>query len=1177
MAAGDLALNLILKATDQTGGVIGDVGRELNGVGGPLQAVAGLAVAAGAGMAGLAAVSIKAAGDLQQQVTMLVTTAGESAKNVQMVTEGIKNMAVETGTSTDQLAKGLYLIESAGYHGADGLKVLQAAAQGAKAENADLGTVANTLTSLMADYKMSADQATAGMNGLIATVSSGKTNLQTMSLAMGNVLPIASSLHVSFDQVAGAMAIMTNGGMTAQRASMNLAFALRALGAPSTKAQGALENIGISAEQLHQVLMNQGLPAALQMIEDHLYKKFPKGSAAAVDAYKTIMGGAAGYNVALQIANGNLGSYEKNIAKIAEAMKKAGGSVEGFAEVQNNFNFKVDQAKEAVQVFLISIGQALLPIAGQFVGQFTKMVMWLSQYENKTHLAETAGKLLVAGIQQLVTWFNQMVSRGQQVVDFFQKNELAMSTLKGIAVGVFAVMIAGFTGWAIAAGAAAVETVIAAAPFILLGAAVAGVAALFIHFYQTSPQFKSFIDGIVQWLRQAWSFIQQNFLPVVQKIGQFFMQYVWPILVQVGQYIGNQFKQVWADLVNMFNTQLKPSWDEMVKAIGPAMPALQMLGALIVGVVVVALVLLAGIIVGLVKAFAGLLSGLIAIVGGVTEFFTGLATMLEGWMAFVSDLLTGKWSRLGEDLKTIWTGISMMWKGLWDTVAAIFQTFWYVISGFFTGLWDTVVGIFTRIYNDLVGHSIIPDLVNGIISWFNKLPTFFTQLLTNILNWFKQQWDNILKAVQTAWTNIANLVQNAWTQYLQPKFNALMTQLTNWGNTLKTNFGTWATNAINWFATQINNGVTGVKTAVTNVATAIKNILGIQSPAKEGPLSTSDQWMPNMVTMFAQGIDKNAPKVTAATNRLATNINTSFANMNANVDTNVNSINNKMQLLSTNTQTQANNVSSQFMTLSSNIDTSTANINSSIGNVNTNVSTAFQQVGQNAQNASSTVNSASSSITSTAQSAQGSADFAASGIKTTFGQTTQYASQTVQSVSQSAVAMNQNAADAKQHSAEATKAIIDNIKSTLMGDAKGQLTSFVQFVTQTAQTVQAEIMYAANGIGVLLGHSVPKEGPLKDDDKWGLHFTENIVNGIKSGTPAIMSATTTIADTIKNGLQVDSSGQIRLKADLLANSNPSANNKPMVITVHLDKKVIAKAVTNYQQTELRVQGAIRGV
>lgn len=1173
MAAGDLALNLILKATDQTGGAIGDVSRELNGVGGPLKAVAGLAVAAGAGMAGLAVVSIKAAADLQQSVTQLVTTANEDAKNVGLVTEGIKNMAIETATSTDQLAKGMYVVESAGYHGANGLKVLQAAAQGAKTENADLAVVTKTLTAVMTDYHMQGTQATSAMDGLIKAVSLGNTNLQSLALAMGNVLPIASSLHISFPQVAGAMSIMTNAGMTAQRASMNLAFALRSLGAPSSKAQGALQEIGISAEQLHQVLTNQGLPAALQMIEDHLYKKFPKGSAAAVDAYKTIMGGAAGYNVALMIANGNLGQYEGNINLIAQAMKNAGGSVEGFEMAQQNFNFKMDQAKQAVQVFLITIGQALLPIAGQFVSQFTKMVQWVTQYENKTHLAETAGKMLVSGIQQLVVLFNQMVEKGQQVIAFFQKNELAMSMLKGVAVGLFAVIAAGFAIWAINAAIAAAASIAAAAPFILLGAAVAAVAGLFIHFYQTSPQFKSFIDNIINGLRQAWMFIQQNFLPVVEKIGQFFMTYVWPILVQIGQYIGNQFKQVWADLVNMFNTQLKPSWDEVVKAFGPAMPALKMLGALVVGVVIVALVLLTGIIVGLVKAVAGLLSGLIAIIGGVTEFFTGLATMIEGWMAFVSDLLTGKWSKLGGDLKTIWTGISMMWKGLWDTVGAIFQTFWYVISGFFTGLWDTIVGIFTRIYNDLVGHSIIPDLINGIISWFNKLPSFFTQLLTNILNWFKQQWDNISKAVQNAWTAIATLVQNAWTQYLQPKFNALMTQLTAWGTTLKNNFGTWATNAINWFATQITNGITGVKTAVTGVAQAIKNIIGIQSPAKEGPLSTSDQWMPNMMRMFANGINISLPLVSLAINKVALTISTQFTNLNTNVKTATNNINNQLLLLNTNVQTQTQTLSTKFSTLSTNIQQQTQQINTNIQSVNQIAQPAFQQIGQSAQNTGIQVQQAGGQITTSMQQTSTNVQQTGSTMQVVFGNTSKASSTVVTTVDANTQQVNKSLENIKTSNDRITHDVLKVIDDVLNGDALGAMKHFLDGVQQFGNAAVEQAKADAAAIANILGHTKPKEGPLRNDDLWGKHMVENIVGGMKAETPSLISAVNQMTDIMTQAnipLALGSNGTIRIISS-------SANDKPMVINVHLDKKIIAKAVTNYQQTELRVQGAIRGV
>ena len=86
-------------------------------------------------------------------------------------------MAGKVGVSADDLAKGMYLIESAGYHGADALKVLQASAEGAKVGMADQADVANALTTVLKDYHLSAADA-AGVTGqMVAAVASGKMHM----------------------------------------------------------------------------------------------------------------------------------------------------------------------------------------------------------------------------------------------------------------------------------------------------------------------------------------------------------------------------------------------------------------------------------------------------------------------------------------------------------------------------------------------------------------------------------------------------------------------------------------------------------------------------------------------------------------------------------------------------------------------------------------------------------------------------------------------------------------------------------------------------------------------------------------------------------------------------------------------------------------------------------------
>lgn len=67
----------------------------------------------------------------------------------------------------------------------------------------------------------------------------------------------------------------------------------------------------------------------------------------------------------------------------------------------------------------------------------------------------------------------------------------------------------------------------------------------------------------------------------------------------------------------------------------------------------------------------------------------------------------------------------------------------------------------------------------------------------------------------------------------------------------------WGKSAVSGFADGIKSKVGDVTDAVKGVGNKIKNFLGYESPPKEGPLSRSDQWMPNMMAMFGTGITGN--------------------------------------------------------------------------------------------------------------------------------------------------------------------------------------------------------------------------------------------------------------------------------------------------------------------------------
>src|SRR6266702_895155 len=165
----DLSMRILLSCNDAASGAIRQMASNFGPVGTALAAVGGVAI-------GVGVASVQMAASFQSGITSLSTGAGEAQSNLKMVSQGILQIATDTGTSTQQLISGMYQIESSGIHGADALRVLTVAAQGAKVGSADLGVVTNSLTTILTDYGMSSSQATSAMNGLITTVASGKTH-----------------------------------------------------------------------------------------------------------------------------------------------------------------------------------------------------------------------------------------------------------------------------------------------------------------------------------------------------------------------------------------------------------------------------------------------------------------------------------------------------------------------------------------------------------------------------------------------------------------------------------------------------------------------------------------------------------------------------------------------------------------------------------------------------------------------------------------------------------------------------------------------------------------------------------------------------------------------------------------------------------------------------------------
>jgi len=112
----------------------------------------------------------------------------------------------------------------------------------------------------------------------------------------------------------------------------------------------------------------------------------------------------------------------------------------------------------------------------------------------------------------------------------------------------------------------------------------------------------------------------------------------------------------------------------------------------------------------------GAILGVSLLAVGALLFFTGVAAPLGiGLMAAgavsLGSSIALNWGWLSEKVGQVVSEVGKAWDGLWGACVGGIEKMWDGVVGWFTDLWDT-----------LVGHSIVPDTIDGIVDCFLGLP-----------------------------------------------------------------------------------------------------------------------------------------------------------------------------------------------------------------------------------------------------------------------------------------------------------------------------------------------------------------------------------------------------------------------------------------------------------------------
>ncbi|BCL83169.1 hypothetical protein ccbrp13_56340 [Ktedonobacteria bacterium brp13] len=233
--------------------------------------------------------------------------------------------------------------------------------------------------------------------------------------------------------------------------------------------------------------VGKGTPAEMQSVVDILGKMSVQGKltqgditqlgAHGINALDAIAAGSGKTTAQIQamVKNGTLPANEA-IADLTKGIEKNPVYSGGMAKQSNTLSGLLSTLSSDFDQVMAAALKPALPDLEKGLAQLTNV---LTSPSFKA-FAVTLGTDIVDGLVTVVTDVGKLIDTGKGLVDFFSQNQLAMnlleSVLGGIAIGVavFAAvqipaLVIGFGAWAIGAGAAALATLAAAAPFIIVG------------------------------------------------------------------------------------------------------------------------------------------------------------------------------------------------------------------------------------------------------------------------------------------------------------------------------------------------------------------------------------------------------------------------------------------------------------------------------------------------------------------------------------------------------------------------------------------------------------------------------------------------------------------------------------------------------------------------------------
>ncbi len=327
----------------------------------------------------------------EYSIAKVQSIAQVSESDLRGMSEGIRQVGQEMGYGANEIAEATYQAISASVDASEAVGFVEDATKLARAGFTESATAVDVLTTAINAYGKEANTSKHIADDLITTQNLGKTTVAELAQSMGTVIPTASALGVSLDQLSSMYVLMTKQGINTANTTTYIRAMMNEL---SDSGSDLSDTLGNLTGHTFGELMSMGYTVGdvMQILGDSVdgnseaFKNLFSNVRAGLGGLSLFNQGADAFNDAMVAMQTNTGATDKAFQTMADT-----------AEMTNQ------RLTVSVENFKIAVGEALSPALDEFKEGGIGILETITNIakENPTLVSALAGA--AAGIATLAT------------------------------------------------------------------------------------------------------------------------------------------------------------------------------------------------------------------------------------------------------------------------------------------------------------------------------------------------------------------------------------------------------------------------------------------------------------------------------------------------------------------------------------------------------------------------------------------------------------------------------------------------------------------------------------------------------------------------------------------------------------------------------------------------------